>query len=301
MADPSNSLYSDRLSSMSVETSRGIMKVGLRSVIMSKLAFDCFREFNAVPTNDSNSIELPEGIDVGVVTLLQDDLPQGEVRFTTSFCKDNKIKKSATNHELTAHSEWTFNQTMADGSKRRPRSDIVFVRNAKVPDEGAEAMKTKRTPLALLEVGVTKTKGQTALDDKWFAKLGQGVKYIDLISSGSVSGQKRKFEPNDGSDYEQSQTSTATPIPSPTKQIGLLTLEKPILFFVIAFGKKRGIQQSGRRTMHEYWVLSLSEACSKAPGKRSSLQKLCDWRCGDCDCSVHHAETNLLVQQNIIG
>jgi hypothetical protein len=99
-------------------------------------------------------------------------------------------------------------------------------------------MKTKRTPLALLEVGVTKRKGQTALDDKWFEKLGQGVRYIDLISSGSVSGQKRKFEHDDGSDYEQSQTSTASPVPSPTQHFGLLTLEKPILFFVIAFGKK---------------------------------------------------------------
>jgi hypothetical protein len=140
------------------------MKAGLRgSAIMSKLAFDCFRELNDVPTNDSNSIELPEGIDVDVGTLVQDELPQVEVRFTTSFCKDNTIKKSATNHELTAHSDWTFNQTMTDGLKRRPRSNIVFVRNAKVPDEDTEAKKTKRTFLALLEVGVTKTKGQTAL------------------------------------------------------------------------------------------------------------------------------------------
>jgi hypothetical protein len=54
---------------MSVEMSRGIMRAGLSSVIMSKLAFDCFKEFNAVPTNDSNSIELPKGIDVDVGTL----------------------------------------------------------------------------------------------------------------------------------------------------------------------------------------------------------------------------------------
>jgi hypothetical protein len=275
------------------------MKAGLRSVIMSKVAFDCFREFNAVPTNDSNSIELPEDIDVDVGTLLHDELPQGEVRFTTSFCKDNEIKEAATNHELTAHSEWTFNQTIADGSKRRPRSDIVFVRNAKVPDEDAEAVKTKRTPLALLEVGVTKTKGQTALDNMWFANLGHGVKYIDLINSGSVSGQKLKSEPNDGSDYEQSQTSTTTPILSPTQHFALLTLEKPILFFVIAFGKKKEASNDQEE------VLSLSEERSKAPGRHnmagSSLQKLFDWRCGDCNCSVHHAETNLLVQQNIIG
>jgi hypothetical protein len=109
MADPSDSLYSDRPSSRTVETSRGIMKAGLRSVIMSKLSFDCFRQFHAVPPNDSNSIELPDGIDGDVGALLQDELSKGEVPFTTSFCKDNKIKQSATKHVLTAHSEWTFN------------------------------------------------------------------------------------------------------------------------------------------------------------------------------------------------
>jgi hypothetical protein len=69
----SDELYSHNPSEVSCPVAKQILKDG--SVIMSKLAFDCFREFNAVPTNDSNSIELPEGIDVNVGTLLQDELP----------------------------------------------------------------------------------------------------------------------------------------------------------------------------------------------------------------------------------
>jgi hypothetical protein len=43
-----------------------------------------------------------------------------------------------------------------------------------------------RIHVALLEVGVSRGKGSSAIDDKWFEKLGQGTKYIDLMSNKAV-------------------------------------------------------------------------------------------------------------------
>jgi hypothetical protein len=190
MAERSDDLYSPS----AVVLARQILKYGLRSVITSKLAFDTCKEFNgacaATSKHDSvNSIELPSDIHGSVLALLEDNLSNGEVPFTTGFCKDAEIKKSASSWGLTAHGEWTFTQTRLD----EPRSDIIFVRDEKeIPDDDEDT--TERTPVALLEVGLTNQNGSTAIDDEWFENFGQGTKYIDLMSNDSVSGQKRKIK-----------------------------------------------------------------------------------------------------------
>jgi hypothetical protein len=190
MAELSDDLYSANPSAVSCETANQIMKDGLRSVIMSKLAFDAFKEFGssaATSEHDSSSLLLEP-----VVALLEEELTNGEVPVTTAFCKDSKIRASASNRGLTAHGQWTFSQTRVDGRKTRPRSDVVFVRDETDPPFDEDTM--ERTPVALLEVGVAKGKGSTSSDDKWFEKLGQGTRYIDLMNNNAVAGQKRKLE-----------------------------------------------------------------------------------------------------------
>jgi hypothetical protein len=110
----SDDLYSHNPSEVSCLEARQIMKDGLRSVIMSKLAFDTFKEFNAAASEHDSENPLPvgiSGIHKSVNALLDEELTEGEVQFTKAFCKDPEIKESAKSHSLTAHAEWTFKHT----------------------------------------------------------------------------------------------------------------------------------------------------------------------------------------------
>jgi hypothetical protein len=99
MAEFSDDLYSANPSAVSCETANQIMKDGLRSVIMSKLAFDAFKEFGssaAASEHDSPNLLLEP-----VVALLEEELTNGEVPFTTAFCKYSKMENG-----LSVRREW---------------------------------------------------------------------------------------------------------------------------------------------------------------------------------------------------
>jgi hypothetical protein len=234
----SDELYSHNPSEVSCLEAKQILKDGLRSVIMSKLAFDTFKEFNtAASKDDSPENPLPDGIHELVGALLDKELTEGEVPFTKAFCKDSKIKELAKSHYLTAHGQWTFRQKRSDGRTTNPRSDIVFVRDKCCPPT-ADKTAMELTPVALLEVGLTNGKDSTAIDDKWFEKLGQGTRYVDLMNNDDVSGQKRKRE-----EIEESQDSYVDSQESEKEQelsqsFGKLKMGDPILFYVIIFGNE---------------------------------------------------------------
>jgi hypothetical protein len=174
--------------------SEKLMKAGMTSVIMSELAFDTFKKFNAAASEheaelsedeevlkadkveSASEYPLTEGIHRSVVELLKENLPNGEVPFTGAFCEDLKIKESASTRSLTVHAEWTFKHTRSDGRTTKPRSDIVFVRDH-FETSTADEQTIERTPVALVEVRKSKLKGSADIDDMWFGKLGQGTKH----------------------------------------------------------------------------------------------------------------------------
>jgi hypothetical protein len=89
-------------------------------------------------------------------------------------------------------------------------------------------------------VGIAKRKGSAAIDDKWFKKLGQGTRYIDLMNNDAVSGKKRKSE-----EIEESQDSDVDSQKSEKEQkqelsqsFGKLKMGGPIVFYVIVFGNE---------------------------------------------------------------
>jgi hypothetical protein len=86
----SDELYSHNPSEVRPPEARQILKDGLSSVIISKLAFDAFKKFNTEASeHDSPENPLPDGIHKSVVALLDDELTKGEVPFTKAFCKDS--------------------------------------------------------------------------------------------------------------------------------------------------------------------------------------------------------------------
>jgi hypothetical protein len=223
------------------------MKDGLGSVIMSKLAFDTFKEFNtAASEHDSPENPLPDGIHESVVALLDDEQTKGEVPFTKAFCKDSKIKESAKSYDLTAHGQWTFSQKRLDGRTTTPRSDILFFRDKFCPPTANEAT-MEQTPVALLEVGLTiNRKDSTAIDDKWFGKLGQGTSYIDLMNNDAVLGQKRKSEEIEDSEDNHVGSQESETEQELSESFGKLKMSDPILFYVIVFGHESDEEKAVR-------------------------------------------------------
>jgi hypothetical protein len=88
---------------------------------MSKLAFDSIKKFNynCTVNGEHDSADVDDSIKQSVVSLLNGQLPKGEVPFTTGFCQDPNVKKLASLQGLGVDRSWKMEILSGEGESRR--------------------------------------------------------------------------------------------------------------------------------------------------------------------------------------